>query len=216
MAGRRRERGEEIVMNKPFRLHRARLETLVDGVFAIAMTILVLELRVPELLDRRSTAELMQALSHHAYVIGAYFVSFGMLANFWVWHHRLAELVREIDLALLVCVLTLLALVCFFPFATAMLGRYPTNLGALLIYVSLLGIIILLQTLFFRVAIRRQLLVHAVPLEEVLAAHRRNVRGCAIFFLACIPTATRINLWATIGCAVAGGLLLWRAARIGK
>ena len=48
-------------MSQSFRIHRARLETLVDGVFAIAMTILVLEIKVPELADRRSAEELLGA-----------------------------------------------------------------------------------------------------------------------------------------------------------
>jgi len=108
-------------------MHRARIETLVDGVFAIAMTILVLEVKVPDLADHRSAEELAVALWHHGYVIAAYFFSFAMLAIFWVWHHRLAEKVREFDLPLLACIIVLLALVCFFPFAAALLGRYPAN-----------------------------------------------------------------------------------------
>ena len=201
-------------MQSKFRMHKARLETLVDGVFAIAMTILVLEIKVPELADPRSTDELLAALGHHGYVIAAYFFSFGMLGLFWVWHHRLAEKVREIDLPLLLCALAFLALVCFFPFAAALLGRYPVNLAALLVYVPLTGLIIGLQTLFFRLAMRRELLVPSVPIEQVRATHRRNVRGCAVFCLACVPTALRLNPVAAAGCALLGGLLLWQARRI--
>jgi len=203
-------------MSKPFRLHRARLETLVDGVFAIAMTILVLELKVPELIDPRSANELMSALAHHGSVIGAYFFSFGMLAVFWIWHHRLAATLHEIDLSLLVCAIALLAMVCFFPFATALLGRYPTNVSALLVYVSVLGLIILLQTLFFRIAIRHRMILDTILKKEVLAAHAKNVRGCAIFCLACIPTALRLNIYAAIGCGILGGLLVWRARGISR
>ncbi len=200
-------------MSVPFRLHRARLETLVDGIFAIAMTILVLELRVPELADRRSAEELLAALAHHGYVIGAYFFSFAMLAVFWVWHHRLAEQVREVDLPLLVCAMFLLALVCFFPFATAMLGRYPTNLTALLVYVPVIGLIIMLQALFYRMAVRRGLINPTVNPQDIVLTHRRNVQGCAIFCLACIPTAFRINIGAVLGCAFLGGVLMWHAHR---
>lgn len=203
-------------MSQPFRLHRARLETLVDGVFAIAMTILVLELKVPELIDRRSAGELMSALAHHGYVIAAYFLSFGMLALFWVWHHRLAATVREIDLPLLVCAVALLAMVCFFPFATALLGRYPVNFAALLVYISVLGAIILLQTLFFRIAIRRGMIVDTMPRKDIFAAHGRNVLGCGVFCLACIPTALRVNAYAAIGCAVLGGLVVWRGQVIAR
>ena len=47
-------------------ISRSRLEMLVDGVFAIAMTILVLELKVPELGDPRSAGELVRALASQA------------------------------------------------------------------------------------------------------------------------------------------------------
>jgi len=196
-------------MAKTFHMHKARLETLVDGVFAIAMTILVLEIKVPELADGRSSDALLSALGHHASVIGAYFFSFAMLAVFWVWHHRLVEKIRLFDFPLLVCTLTFLALVCFFPFAAALLGRYPLNLAALLVYVPLTGLIILLQTLFFKLAVQRQLLLESVSADEVQATQRRNLRGCAVLFFASIPTALRVHVaWVAV-CLALGLLFVW-------
>jgi len=196
-------------MVKTFHMHKARLETLVDGVFAIAMTILVLEIKVPELVDGRSSDALLSALGHHASVIGAYFFSFAMLAVFWVWHHRLVEKIRLFDFPLLVCTLMFLALVCFFPFAAALLGRYPLNLAALLVYVPLTGLIILLQTLFFKLAVQRQLLLESVSADEVQATQRRNLRGCAVLFIASIPTALRVHVaWVAV-CLALGLLFIW-------
>lgn len=200
-------------MSSSFRIHRARLETLVDGVFAIAMTILVLEVKVPELADRRSAEELFHAILHHGYVIGAYFFSFAMLGLFWVWHHRLAEQVREIDLPLLVCALSFLSLVCFFPFAAALLGRYTTNLAALLVYVPVIGLILLLQTLFYWLAMRRGLVVETVSAAKSRRAHQNNLMGLAIFCFACTPTLMRLNAYAPVVGMALGGLLLWRAKR---
>lgn len=198
-------------MSSSFRIHRTRLETLVDGVFAIAMTILVLEVKVPELSDRRSAEELFHALLHHGYVIGAYFFSFAMLGLFWVWHHRLAEQVREIDLPVLVCALSFLALVCFFPFASALLGRYTVNLAALLVYVPVIGLIVLLQTLFFWTAMRRGLVI--VDAAQAWRTHQRNLIGLAVFCISCTPTLMRLNLYAPVIGLVLGGLLIWRARR---
>ena len=200
-------------MSTPFRMHRARIETLVDGVFAIAMTILVLEVKVPDLVDRRSAGELVEALLHHGYVIAAYFFSFAMLAVFWVWHHRLAEKVREIDLPLLVCIVAFLSLVCFFPFAAALLGRYPGNLAALLVYVPLTGLIIFIQTIFFALAIRRNLIAESVSAEATLLAHKRNLKGCAIFLIASVPTLLRLDPFAALGGVMIGALIFWRAKR---
>ena len=200
-------------MSTPFRMHRARIETLVDGVFAIAMTILVLEVKVPDLVDRRSASELVEALLHHGYVIAAYFFSFAMLAIFWVWHHRLAEKVREIDLPLLVCIVVFLSLVCFFPFAAALLGRYPANLAALLVYVPLTGLIIFIQTIFFALAIRRNLIAESVSAEATLLAHKRNLKGCAIFLIASVPTLLRLDPLVALGGVMIGALIFWRAKR---
>ncbi|HEY1090165.1 MAG TPA: TMEM175 family protein [Burkholderiaceae bacterium] len=200
-------------MSNGFLIHRARLETLVDGVFAIAMTILVLELKVPELSDRRSAEELLHGLLHHGPVIGAYFFSFAMLGMFWVWHHRLAEKVREIDLPLLICALCFLSLICFFPFAAALLGRYTTNLTALLIYVPVIGLLLALQTLFFMIAMRRGRVVESVTPEVARATHQRNLMGLAVFCIACTPTVMRLNVYASILSVGLGMLLLWRAKR---
>lgn len=196
-----------------FRIHRARLETLVDGVFAIAMTILVLEVKVPELADRGSAGELLHALLHHGYVIGAYFFSFAMLGLFWVWHHRLAEQVREIDLPLLVCALSFLALVCFFPFASALLGRYTTNLAALMVYVPVIGLILLLQALFYWTAMRRGLVIESVSPAHSRRTHQNNLLGLAIFCFACTPTLMRLNAYAPLVGIALGAVLLWRARR---
>lgn len=200
-------------MSAPFRMHRARVETLVDGVFAIALTILVLEVKVPDLVDYRSAEELATALWRHGYVIAAYFFSFAMLAVFWVWHHRLAEKVREIDLPLLVCILVLLALVCFFPFAAALLGRYPANLTALMVYAPLTGLIVLVQTVFFALAIRRNLIADSVSKEVMLRAHQRNLKGCAIFLIASVPTLLRLDPYVALGGAVLAALIFWRAKK---
>ena len=196
-------------MSKSFHMHKARLETLVDGVFAIAMTILVLEIKVPDIADGRSSSALLEALGHHASVIGAYFFSFAILALFWVWHHRLVEKIREFDLPLVTCTLTFLALVCSFPFAAALLGRYPLNLAALLVYVPLTGAIVLLQTLLFKLAVHRDLLVASLSAEEIQATKRRNAIGCAVLFFAGIPTALRVNLWWAGACVVLGSWFVW-------
>jgi uncharacterized membrane protein len=158
----------------------------------------VLEVKVPELTDRGSAEELLHALLHHGYVIGAYFFSFAMLGLFWVWHHRLAEQVREIDLPLLVCALSFLALVCFFPFASALLGRYTSNLAALLVYVPVIGLILLLQTLFFWLAMRRGLVVENFPPAKAHKTHQHNLMGMAIFCFACTPTLMRLNVFAPV------------------
>jgi uncharacterized membrane protein len=130
---------------------RSRLEFLFDGVFAIAMTILVLELKVPDIADRRSVAELATALAHEAPTFVSYLLSFAVLGVFWYRHNQQYHAFRVITPGMLLLHFVQLAGAAFFPFCAALVGRYPTNglalvvyLGCVLVYVwSSLGIWVL-------------------------------------------------------------------------
>lgn len=200
-------------MSSLFKLSKHRMDPLIDGVFAVALTILALEIKVPELTHPGSAGELLHALMHHGSVIGAYFVSFALLGLFWIWHHRLSDKVSEIDGALLACSLAFLSLVCLFPFASAVFGRYMFigNTAALAVYLPLLGLILVSQTLYFLLAMRRGLIRADVPAADVRAAHRRNLFALAFFSLSCIPAAALLGLAAPLACFVFAALLLWAA-----
>lgn len=201
-------------MTTRFHLHKARLETLVDGVFAIAMTILVLEVKVPALQDKTSASELLHALLHDGIVIFAYFVSFSALGIFWVWHHKMMEKVRHISLSMLVCSLIFLALICFFPFVAAMFGRYPLNLTANIVYVALLGLVLYSQTLFFYLALRDGNLHSELKQSDGLRSHSINLLSLAVYCFTLSATGLRLSWLAGLACIGAGLLLLWRYRRL--
>jgi uncharacterized membrane protein len=117
-------------------ISRGRLEMLVDGVFAIAMTILVLELKVPELVDSRSGAELVRALASQAPTFLSYLLSFAVLGVFWYRHNHLYRHYRVITRDMLVFHFVQLAAAAFFPFCAAMFGRYPMNPLSLVCYLG--------------------------------------------------------------------------------
>lgn len=197
------------MVQAPILLPKARLEALVDGVLAIAMTILILEVKVPELTDRRSSDEMFQRLGHALPTLLAYFFSFGMLALFWVWHHRLAAKVARLDKTLIAISLGFLSLVSFFPFAAALLGRYPLNAGSLAIYMPVVGGILLCQVAFFGHARRRGLVESAVTPEESLLIYKRNLKGALIFTLWSSPSLLRLGwIWAVVPLVLSGFLVL--------
>ena len=74
-----------------------RIEALTDGVFAIAMTLLVIELKLPDPHAIRSAAELAQALANLSPKAIAWTISFCVLAFFWAGHHRVFGHVRRTD-----------------------------------------------------------------------------------------------------------------------
>lgn len=191
-------------------LSKHRLEALVDGVFAIAMTILILEVKVPELASPRSASELASHLAHHLPTILAYFFSFGLLGVFWAWHHRLARLIASLDVPLVALSLLFLSLVSFFPFAAALVGRYLLNPVSMAIYFPTTGLILATQWMTLETARARGRLDPDVPAAEILAARKRNGRGVGIFALANIPNALRLG-WTPLVLTILIGLvvLLW-------
>jgi uncharacterized membrane protein len=102
----------------------ARLETFCDGVFAIALTLLVINIKVPASEGIGTTRELWLALWHLGPAIFAFVLSFAIILITWVNHHRFLRLVNESSALFVYANGILLLTVVFMPFPTALLGEY--------------------------------------------------------------------------------------------
>ena len=102
-----------------------RVEALTDGIFAVAMTLLVIDLKVPDPHDLRTQQELGRALADQAPKMLAWVISFFVLATFWIAHHRLFHYLRHVDRPLLWRNINQLAFVALMPFSAALIGEYP-------------------------------------------------------------------------------------------
>jgi uncharacterized membrane protein len=109
----------------------ARVEAFSDGVIAIIVTIMVLELHVPE-------AEGWQALLHLWPVFLAYVLSFTYVAIYWVNHHRLLAHARRVTNRLLWNNMALLFTLSLVPFATAYLGEHHFSRDATVLYLAVM------------------------------------------------------------------------------
>ncbi len=108
------------------RTNKNRLEALSDGMFAIILTLLVLELKVPELAN--SSASVFAAgMAELAPKLLAFLFSFFILAIFWVNHHHIVHQIQHVDAKLLWLNISLLFFASLFPFLTAFIGDYPLN-----------------------------------------------------------------------------------------
>ena len=103
-----------------------RLEAFSDGMFAIILTVLVLELHVPNLADS-SLAVFANAMLELAPKFLSFLFSFFIIAIFWVNHHHIVHLIEKVDTKLLWLNIALLFFACLFPFLTAFVGDYPMN-----------------------------------------------------------------------------------------
>jgi hypothetical protein len=101
-----------------------RLVFFSDAVFAIAITLLVIEIRLPEGTAIADGRALLAALSSLLPRYLGFLVSFVVVGSFWLSHHRLFRSVRGFDERLLLLDLLFLLFVAFIPFPTAVLGRY--------------------------------------------------------------------------------------------
>ena len=102
----------------------ARIEAFSDGVFAIAITLLILDVKVPHLGERVSEWTLLAELGRQWKAYVAYLMSFSVILVMWVNHHRIFSLVRTTDQPFLFWNGLLLMFVSIVPFPTALLSEY--------------------------------------------------------------------------------------------
>jgi uncharacterized membrane protein len=110
-----------------------RIEALADGVFAIAMTLLVLDLKVP---INVAPGELFNSVSHLAPQFIAYAVSFMVLAVYWIGHHNQFHLIIHSDRTLLWINMFFMMSIAFLPFSTGLLASYNDETTAVVLYGS--------------------------------------------------------------------------------
>jgi uncharacterized membrane protein len=125
-------------------MNKTRLEALSDGVFAIVLTLLVIEIRVPEHLDSVSSETLWHALTELTPLFIGYGVTVVVLSMFWISHNFFYNiLIRNINRQLALINLVFLALISLIPFSAHLLSRYTDEPLATAVY----GINLLLASL---------------------------------------------------------------------
>ncbi len=115
-------------------LTKARLETLTDGVFAIVMTLLILDIKVPMVPRASVTEDLPAALTLLWPRILSYAISFVLLGVYWIGHHALFHYIRKSDRTLLWINMIFMMAVAFVPFSAALMSEYGRQAIAVRIY----------------------------------------------------------------------------------
>ena len=131
-----------------YRLSKARLEALVDGIFAFAMTLLVTGLVIPEIAKPDAAAVLPGKIAAMRPEFFSFIIAFFVLASFWQIHHRHFHSVRTVTPMLVRINLFILACVVLMPFTTNISGDYPEVIVAVDLFhinMFLLGSLFLVQ-----------------------------------------------------------------------
>jgi uncharacterized membrane protein len=129
----------------PALMNLSRFESFSDAVFAIAVTLLVLNFRVPDLPRTVGNGEIVRRLLSLWPDFLGYVTSFIVIGVLWINHHALFHFLRRVDRYSLVINLLLLMFVAFIPFPTALIARY----GGLVPVVILFGLSMALTGILF-------------------------------------------------------------------
>jgi uncharacterized membrane protein len=172
-----------------------------DAIFAIAITLLTLNLEVrPGLHGAEFTRALQQVLP----ALGAYVLSFVILGQLWLAHHRIFGVIARVDYAVLVRNLLFLGLIAIMPFPVRLLSDYTRRPLAVAIYAVAFISAMQLQRLIWLDVTRpehRELLREPVP-EEVRAGFGRVLLGLLVVFGAAVPVGMFAPRYATLVWAV--------------
>ena len=165
-----------------------RLVFFSDAVFAIAITLLALEIRLPDGLPATGPITfraLFGALVPHLF---AYVLSFLVIGIYWTYHHRIFRYIRAYDRRLIWLNLYLLMAVAFIPFPTGLLGEHGGEEGPDVLYAATQAVAGLLAALLWRHAVVAGLLVPGVAPALIRRTAIRAI-GIPLVFLLSIPIA---------------------------
>jgi uncharacterized membrane protein len=128
-------------MDDEIGLSKNRLESLTDGIFSVAMTILVLNISVPQISSHSSVVggivagtELLEKLFDLWPKILVFGISFIILAIYWMAHHRQFHYIKHSNSTLIWINIIFLMTTCILPFSTSLLGEYENQEIAILVY----------------------------------------------------------------------------------
>ena len=174
----------------PMEKETGRLEAFSDGVFAVAITLLVLNLVVPPLSDSPTAAALAANLAGQWSSYLAFVTSFGTILIMWVNHHAIFKLVRRADTLFMFANGFLLLLVTVVPFATALGARYlgtPAASVACAVYAGVFAVAnIAYNLLWWSIAHERRLLHPHVPQARVDRLTRSFLTGFPVYLTAAL------------------------------
>lgn len=190
-------------------LSKGRMEALTDGIFAIAMTLLVLELKVPELAKHVGSRELLDKLGEQGPSFFSFFISFLYCGLLWIQHHLAMHFVRHMKAAVVWLNLVFLMTISILPFSCALLGHFLRNTAAKEIYFGNLFLAASLLALQWMIARRKNLLNEDDPRAvKAVSQQLLMIPAATVTGMAATPFGPEAGFYAMA--LVLLGLRLWQ------
>lgn len=160
-----------------------------DAIFAIAMTLLVLQIEVSGLPEGGGRArDMLDALRDTLPEIVSFAVSFYVIGRYWLAHHWFFSRLASIDRRLLSQNLAYLGLIAFLPFPTSLIGDYEQNAIAFVVFALSMAAVSLMEVVLSRRSYRAGLLRPGVPAGTWVWGRRASLFPVVVFVLS-IPIA---------------------------
>jgi uncharacterized membrane protein len=160
-----------------------RLISLSDGIFAFAMTLMVLQFDMPTP-EKVAAGSLRREVLDQWPSLLSYALSFFVIANYWIVHHGMFRMIRSHDAGLVWLNILFLFSISFLPFPTDVMGEYASNSFAVLFYAIAMSVTSLLSTAIWLYVSRRPRLL-AGSVTPALARYHllRGIGTTAIFLI---------------------------------
>lgn len=152
---------EEI--KKEFQLERMILFS--DAVFAIVITLMAIEIKIPET-EPITDAALPKAMMHLVPTILAYIVSFGFIGTVWYQHLKMFSILKDYDKGLVVRNMLLLFFVGLFPFTATLISRSKGEMLSFFIYLGMIMLCIIAQYLLYSYIVQKPTIRLNIDLTE--------------------------------------------------
>jgi uncharacterized membrane protein len=171
-----------------------RIEAFSDGVIAVAITLLILDVHVPDV-----QTGLLQALLNQWPVYLGYITSFLVITIFWANHHNMFRNIYQVDYALLIINSFFLMCIAFIPFATAQLTKYITSpteqhTAAIVYGATLLLNGILFNTIWWYAVWKRRLVRRDLDAQAVHRITKGYLFGLPFWALAIVLSLINVEL----------------------
>lgn len=185
-----------------------------DAVFAIALTLLIVGIAVPEISQAtREPSTMLNALGDMFPKFVSFFIGFVLIGRYWMAHHVMFGQLRAIDQRLIGINLVYLAFVAFLPFPVGLVGEYEGNPVSVLLLAACLATISSLEVVEFHYAYRKGLLARDIPPSTYRWTVVESLVPVAVFILmsplAFISSTLCLASWLT---AIPIGVIVGRKA----
>jgi uncharacterized membrane protein len=161
-----------------------------DAIFSIAITLLVLDIKLPDVQAFESNALFIQGLAGTLPKFMGFFISFFVIALYWRGYHRIAQYLKRFSGAMLLLNIVFLFMIAFMPFPTSLLGEAGGSVGYIVIfYQSVMALTSIIMYAMWRYAAGGDLLIEPGLDRRLVGVIAARTLIPAVVFIVTIPLA---------------------------